>query len=339
MSLLLTAGKFERIYFAYKEDKNFRFRLNAPSEKSQESILFYDQVAFVDNLVVVFTVDLALQKKEDLFLRSFNHPNPNLKEIRTDICFHHFLHVPLGMDVVRKRHEWFTSTSEFKQFQAAYSTVCKLENRTFQSVFQSTSQTESGQDNSNENSSEIITDGYYGNFFGKSSFPLLSTPNSIQIPENRPHFVIYQRNSNRRFVDVDYIRKYLSDILVPITSHKNTRNRRKIQDIESLHQSHHHHRHHMNDSRRGDNDTHSIVTENRSKSSLKWEVELVYHDEKSRSPCQLLEIVSSARVFMSTHGFQSLLLLFQPTESLFVELFPHNYYIPAYFGDIQLSLR
>jgi hypothetical protein len=42
---------------------------------------------------------------------------------------------------------------------------------------------------------------------------------------------------------------------------------------------------------------------------------------------------------MSSHGFQSLLLLFQPSESLFVELFPYNYYIPTYFGDIQLSLR
>ena len=55
--------------------------------------------------------------------------------------------------------------------------------------------------------------------------------------------------------------------------------------------------------------------------------------------CMYQEVISKADVLMSSHGFQSLLLLFQPSESLFVELFPYNYFIPTYFGDIQLSLR
>ena len=72
--------------------------------------------------------------------------------------------------------------------------------------------------------------------------------------------------------------------------------------------------------------------------SLHWEVSIVYHSDE-RAPCELVALIQKATVLLSSHGFQSMLLLFQPTDSLLVEVFPKYYFRPKVYGRIQLGLR
>ena len=38
-------------------------------------------------------------------------------------------------------------------------------------------------------------------------------------------------------------------------------------------------------------------------------------------------------------GFQSFLVIFSPDASLLAEIFPNRYYIPVYYGELQLAYR
>ena len=58
-----------------------------------------------------------------------------------------------------------------------------------------------------------------------------------------------------------------------------------------------------------------------------------------RSTCELIEKMSTATVFLTSHGFQSILLLFQPLISSFIEIHPYLYYKPGFYGDINASFR
>ena len=69
-----------------------------------------------------------------------------------------------------------------------------------------------------------------------------------------------------------------------------------------------------------------------------WVVETVTHSEL-RSPCELVNLVRHATVLLTPHGFQSILLLFQPPASTLIEIHPYMYYMPFYFGTVQSDLR
>ena len=56
-------------------------------------------------------------------------------------------------------------------------------------------------------------------------------------------------------------------------------------------------------------------------------------------PCELLRQVMDASVLITPHGFQSILLLFQPKKSLYIEVMPFSYHKPEIFGMIQAGLR
>ena len=69
-----------------------------------------------------------------------------------------------------------------------------------------------------------------------------------------------------------------------------------------------------------------------------WRVQLLIHSSERR-PCELVRLVRSATVLLTPHGFQSILLLFQPLHSLLVELHPSLYFKPEVFGLVQAGLR
>ena len=69
-----------------------------------------------------------------------------------------------------------------------------------------------------------------------------------------------------------------------------------------------------------------------------WRVELLTHSS-TRPPCDLVSALRSATVLITPHGFQSILLLFQPRHSLLVELHPALYFKPEVFGLVQAGLR
>ena len=73
--------------------------------------------------------------------------------------------------------------------------------------------------------------------------------------------------------------------------------------------------------------------------SRPWVVQVMSHSPEGRSPCELLTALRRATVLITPHGFQSILLLFQPAKSLLVELHPSLYYKPEVFGLVQAGIR
>eukprot|EP01041_Mallomonas_annulata_P008561 gene8561-17659_t len=73
-------------------------------------------------------------------------------------------------------------------------------------------------------------------------------------------------------------------------------------------------------------------------SSAVWSIDVITHNDL-RAPCELIETMRSATVLLTPHGFQSMMLLFQPEASIFIEVHPYMYFMPHYFGTIQSSLR
>ena len=69
-----------------------------------------------------------------------------------------------------------------------------------------------------------------------------------------------------------------------------------------------------------------------------WELTLLTHGEVT-SPCQLIDIMRTTTVFVTPHGFQSILLLFLPRVSVVVELFPHWFRKPFVYGSVLASIR
>ena len=70
----------------------------------------------------------------------------------------------------------------------------------------------------------------------------------------------------------------------------------------------------------------------------KWTVKQVLHSN-DRSPCDTIQLISQATVLITPHGFQCSLLIFQPLDSVLVEIQPYMYFMPHYYGTIQSLLR
>lgn len=69
-----------------------------------------------------------------------------------------------------------------------------------------------------------------------------------------------------------------------------------------------------------------------------WAVKSIYHSD-NLSPCTIINRVRTATVLITPHGFQSVLLLFQPLSSLLVEIHPAFYFKQEVYGFIQAGLR
>ena len=67
-------------------------------------------------------------------------------------------------------------------------------------------------------------------------------------------------------------------------------------------------------------------------------VSLVTHDE-SRAPCELVRLVASSELWLSMHGFNSILAFLLPRRALFVEVFPDDYYVNHYYYANLASLN
>jgi hypothetical protein len=69
-----------------------------------------------------------------------------------------------------------------------------------------------------------------------------------------------------------------------------------------------------------------------------WIVDVISIDQ-SMSPCYIIDKLKSSTIYITPHGFQSTLFLFQPLASLLVEIHPFLFVKPGVFGDIQETLR
>lgn len=73
-------------------------------------------------------------------------------------------------------------------------------------------------------------------------------------------------------------------------------------------------------------------------SDIRYEIVQIVHDE-NRRPCDLIKLFRSAQIVITAHGFQGILLLFQPIRSIFIEVFPAYYFKPNLYGKIQKSIN
>jgi hypothetical protein len=69
-----------------------------------------------------------------------------------------------------------------------------------------------------------------------------------------------------------------------------------------------------------------------------WAVKTISHSD-NLSPCAVINQIRTATVLITPHGFQSVLLLFQPLSSLLVEIHPAFYFKQEVYGFIQAGLR
>ena len=84
---------------------------------------------------------------------------------------------------------------------------------------------------------------------------------------------------------------------------------------------------------------HRLSNENSTvENSSEWDVVLHSHLEDG-SPCELVQKLSQTSAFVTAHGFQSFLLIYLPNTALVAEIFPALYYIPTYYGELQLTYR
>lgn len=60
-----------------------------------------------------------------------------------------------------------------------------------------------------------------------------------------------------------------------------------------------------------------------------WDVEVLVH-QPDRSPCALARKLRHTDVLVTSHGFQSMLLLFLPRPSVLFEIFPYRYFKRGY---------
>lgn len=72
--------------------------------------------------------------------------------------------------------------------------------------------------------------------------------------------------------------------------------------------------------------------------SERWTVETMVHSSE-RSPCDTIDVIRFATVLVTPHGFQSVLLLFQPYSSVLIEVHPSFYLKEEVYGFIQGGLR
>ena len=69
----------------------------------------------------------------------------------------------------------------------------------------------------------------------------------------------------------------------------------------------------------------------------RWVVETVLHSDLC--PCKMIDLMRTATVLITPHGFQSVLLLFQPLSSVLIEVHPSHYLKQEVYGFVQAGLR
>lgn len=70
----------------------------------------------------------------------------------------------------------------------------------------------------------------------------------------------------------------------------------------------------------------------------RWTIKTIFHSD-DLSPCTIINPIRKATVLITPHGFQSILLLFQPLSSVLVEVHPAFYLKQEVYGFIQAGLR
>ena len=69
-----------------------------------------------------------------------------------------------------------------------------------------------------------------------------------------------------------------------------------------------------------------------------WEVKVIHHNENT-PPCDLISTIKDAQVLIAPHGFQTMLLMYQPIHSMVAEVHAAKFFLPHLFGELGFSYR
>lgn len=315
---LLTGGKYPRIHLGYYNVKSIQIN------KKQIMIP-------INNIKILFSIDLKHQSLNDLFVQSipFNKLRSNNNNI--PICYQHVLHVPLLS--YRQKFLWFVNTQNLTIFHESYKAMCQIKdpwyevalslpttelvnihddydltlyNRKFRhdpSPFNNL-KTNDVEDKQNEvtNIAKIMHYRTSTSLINKNT-----NTNHINENEKKLKILIYQRNLKRKIKDVYQIGKSISE---------------ELKNYDSSYQLHH---------SMSNNKSNIFITS-------QWDVKILEHHDQ-HPPCLLIHDISSTTALLTNHGFQSILLLYQPMNSIFAEIHTFLMFIPEFYGELQLSLR
>jgi hypothetical protein len=332
LGMVLGGGKFKRIHYGYADT----------------AVISSDFASLVD-LQVLFTADFEKQSLSELFVTSkiYEGYRKNKPSSTTSLrnsertCFQHFLNVQLMAP--RRQFMWFLTPSKKILFKKAYSQQCKLstsspavvdikrENERQVGLLALQKEMEDELElkyskarlsikNTNDEllnlpnddietvanaaDRELLLDSSSVNPFRSGLTLSKAFVASDRLPSSNNktirNLVVYQRDSTRRFVNEHEVMKVLQHDL-----------RENVYSYNS-------------------NGTSAV--------SAPWNVQLVIHD-RNRPPCDLVNIMQSTTALLTTHGFQSTLLLFLPDESVLAEIHTSSAFFPHHFGQLQLAFR
>jgi hypothetical protein len=317
LSSIVSGGNFKKIIVGFAN--SITFANNS------------DTVAVLDTFQEIFSVDNDILHKSIQDLENEMSKNEGVR-ICSNIVYRH--HWSRG-----QRFEWFDkSLRDFVAFRKAVGSVCGLQ---FDATLANSKE---------DHYSRAVTPGTIRNPVGipddmcdghNRAFFRWNSDNSSTLMQPAPiidskfinrRIVLYQRDHSRVLTNAESVVKDIASLL-----HFGTKNASLVSPkaLNALRGAETQPKIVLNDRGIG------VVTTGQgsgSENANDWNVELIVHSP-TRSPCEVIKEVSTATVLITPHGFQSLLLLFQPLESLLVEIQPHLYVKPTVYGYVEAGFR
>eukprot|EP01038_Epipyxis_sp_PR26KG_P012140 gene12140-16254_t len=268
-------------------------------------ILLSGNQYFLNDVHIGFSVDVKNQPKNELFVKNAM-VDSSVTRFST-MCANVVLNVPLI--AFRRKFQWISNLKTYDQFRESYSSLCSIKPPlvTLEQPHPSRVRSSNIPDDIEVvmERSKII-DVYTG--------ALSTDPSDMNVfsPSHgiKPAIVSYYPPANEKLKVLVYQRNH----------------DRSIIDVDTV----------ITKLKAGLGQKHNEVTMN--STVVEFEVNIHNHDNTG-SPCELIEKINDATVLFTAHGFQNVLLLFQPKSSMLVEIHPYYSFNPHLFGELQLTFR
>lgn len=314
LASILTGGFYEHIVFGYIMNE-----FNAKNETLMR----------VQSTSIRPVFDVSLQQnEEDMFVKSFHHYDEKVEQV----CIQPLLLVSWNKNI-KNRELLFSSNFHFGNFRNAVKRTCDLRSRN-KNIKNDISLSEETEVRSNY--TRVVSDLSDARGQHARSDLLeetLAFRRDIEI-------VIYQRDKYRKFVNASNLALSFLEKMSHLQSHQSDTSSTNTTSITSEPKS----STTLLSLILSANSSSSDVSESVSESVAApydphpmLHIRTLVHDQ-FLGPCILVKYMENADVLVTPHGFQSILLVFQPIDSLFVEVFPFQYrYVDIFLNACQCT--
>lgn len=297
LASILTGGFYENIVFGYILNE---LHVNNETLMKVQSI----------SIRPVFDVSLN-QNEEDMFVKSFNHYDEKVEQV----CIQPMLLVSWNKNI-KNRELLFSSNFHFEKFRNAVKRTCDVRSR----IKNGNSLSEETEISSNY--TRVVSD----QSNARRPHALFDLPEKTLASSRDTEVVVYQRDKYRKFINASNLALSLFEKMSHLQSRQSgtstastTFKPKSPTTLLSLLLSTNSSSSDVPEIKAAPYDPHPML-----------HIRTLVHDQ-FLGPCMLVKYIENADVLITPHGFQSILLVFQPMASLFVEVFPFQYrYIPLY---------